>query len=366
MTNPFPSPYPTLLGADPLLQTYLSTAIAEALIQFPTLIPFRTAISFVAINETLSSKDFKHAGLRYGDSFFTGSLVKMGVLYAAYELRRSARNLASELGISTPPQMYARLKSDFNPLIKKKFLEILKNAKISLTPVNERVKNAVPNYEQIFTITPKAIGLEVDFTPKFQNNLKDMIIVGENQYATACIEALGYCWINGTLQSGGFFFPEGKTGIWVGGSFGGSLPPVRIPSVNDGEVAQASTCFDMANLYAHIFQRTLVDVTSSGEMGKLLSDSVTIGKDDPFLDYERREQLPKRDFTVTGSKIGLANLKSGELVASEGTVVKHTHRDGTERKFIVVFQNSLTDFKASLPALGYIVERTIKLFLYGP
>ncbi|WP_223595001.1 hypothetical protein [Neobacillus bataviensis] len=83
MTNQFPSPYPTLLGDDPFLQSCLDKAVEQALEEFKSLKPFRTAISFVAINET-QHMEFKHAGKDFGKSFFTASL-KVGVLYAVFE-----------------------------------------------------------------------------------------------------------------------------------------------------------------------------------------------------------------------------------------------------------------------------------------
>ncbi|QEQ20452.1 hypothetical protein [Bacillus sp. BS98] len=362
MTNPFPSPYKNLLSDDPILGLRLNAAVAEGLLRYPILNPFGVAISFVAINETTNPKDFTHAGIRFGDSFYTASLVKMGVLYAAYELLSSVNKIFAESGVPTPNEMYSRLHQAFDKIITEKFLAILQVAEIKLTPVNEKVIKP-PKYEQIF-IPSTTGGRKVTFRPQFQDHLQRMIIKGDNNSAAACIEALGYCWINGTLSAGGFFFPKGKTGIWVGGTFTGSLPPIRIPTVNDGENAQASTCFDMATLYAHIFQRSLVDDTSSFEMGKLLSDSANIGDDSSWLDFNSRG-LPTRNFTVTGSKIGHGPLKSRNWVASEGAVIKRKLSDNTERKFIVVFQNSL-DNNDALAGLGYIVDRTIDLILSGP
>lgn len=361
MTNPFPSPYPALLGDDPRLQSSLDTAVKVALEEFPSIKPFRTAISFVAIDETTNPFDFKHAGIRYGDSYYTASLVKVGVLYAAFELRQSVNILAAESGIETPNELHARLHSEFDSLITEKFHSILKTLKVSLTPVNESVVTP-PKYEQIFKRNPDTTaGLKWIFTDQFHTNLVNMIVKGDNNSAAACIQALGYSWINGTLNAGGFFFPEGKTGIWVGGTFTGALPPIRIPSVNDGEVAQASTCFDMSNLYAHLVNRSLVNhhnLTNSKEMLDILFVSAASGNNESYLDWTRRKQLPKRNFSVTHSKIGLGQLKTREWVASDSAIVEHIE---TGRRFIVVFQNSFNDYD-SLAALGLIVERTIELF----
>lgn len=232
---------------------------------------------------------------------------------------------------------------------------------ISLTPeINSTI--VPPKYEQIFATIPLTnSGLALTFGGAFQNSLRSMIVDGDNNAAAACITALGYSWINGTLHNGGFFFPQGKNGIWLAGTFTGSLPVIRIPSENDGEVAQATTCFDMANLYAHIFQKTLVDADSSNKMLNFLFDSASIGHNFSFFDYTQRG-LPPRNFSVTHSKIGLGPLKTGQIVASEGAIVE---RHGTNQKFLIVFQNSFDDDN-SLSAISFIVERTIELFLTSP
>ncbi|MEU2062485.1 hypothetical protein [Streptomyces sp. NPDC013455] len=350
--DPFPSPYPTLLGDDPALQTALDTAVGEALTEFPELGRFRPAISFVAVDETPDGLDFRHAGLRYGDSYYTASLAKVGALYAAYELLKSVNAVAGEA--ATPQELFARLRGEFDPVIDAAVPAI---AEAGLTRAQR-----LPKYEQVFAALSAGGPLRCAFQPAFQDNLNKMIVKGNNEAASACIQLLGYSWINGALHAGGFYFPPARTGIWLAGTFTGALPAVRIPSVNDGMVAQASTCFDMANLYAHIVRRTLVDAESSNLMHALLATSAFVGDDPSYLDFTRRPALPVRDFGISDSKIGHGPLKTGTQVNSEGAVVEVS--DPTQQ-FVVVFQDSL-DNLSSLSALGYVVDRTIKLSRSGP
>jgi len=364
MTNPFPNPYPTLLGDDPGLQSNLEAAVSNALQEFPSIpAPFRTAISIVAIDESTTPMDFKHGGLQYGDTFFSASLLKIAALYAAYELRQSVNNLAAELGsnVFTADEMFASLQSEFDGQINNKFDDILSTLDITLS-VEDNAKIKTPKYNQIFAAIPLTTGgFALDFGGQFKNNMTQMIINSDDNASAACIEALGYKWINGALNAGGFFFPEGKTGIWLAGTFTGSLPAIRIPSVNDDDVAQATTCFDMANLYAHMFQQTLVDSVSSTEMLNMLFVSAAVGNDPSFLDYTRR-RLPPRNFAVTHSKIGSAPLKTRKYVASDGAILEHIVSSGVGKRFIVIFQNSFVD-NDSIIAMGSIVDRTIELFL---
>ncbi|WRZ87940.1 hypothetical protein OHB54_01965 [Streptomyces sp. NBC_01007] len=352
--KPFPAPYPTLLGADPALQSALDTAVGEALTQFPGLArPFRAAISFVAVDQTPHGLDFRHAGLRYGDSYFTASLAKIGALYAAYELLHSVNAMARQ--VTSPKQLFTRLRKEFDPDIDASVPAIAQAPRLT------RVQR-LPKYEQIFATAPAAGALACTFQSGFQDTLNKMIIKGSNETAAAVIQALGYSWINGALKAGGFFFPQASTGIWLAGTFTAALPAVLIPSVNDGMVAQASTCFDMANLYAHIIRRTLVDPGSSNFMHALLATSASVGDDPSFLDFTRRPVFPPRDFGVLDSKIGRAPLKTGIPVVSEAAVVESSD---PAQQFVVVFQDSLDD-DDSLSALGYIVDRTIKLSRLAP
>ncbi|MFI6600187.1 serine hydrolase [Nonomuraea sp. NPDC050536] len=347
MAGPFPDPYPTLLGDDPALGSALEVAIEEALRSPLIEHPLRVAISIAAIDETTSPLDFKHAGHRYGETFFSASLLKVAAMYAAFELRRSVNALAA--GSFTSSELFALLHSEFDKPISEAVPAIAREPGLSGVPRR-------PNYEAIFTTIPLVDGgLACEFNGFFLTNLRRMMINSDNNAASACIQALGYSWINGTLHAGGFFFPPAQSGIWLAGTFTQALTAVRIPSANDGQVAQATTCFDMANLYAHIFSGTLVDQASSNDMLAILATSATVGDDPSYMDFTRRALTP-RSFTVTHTKIGLGPLKTGQMVTSDGSIVEH---GDSGRRFVVVWQNNFQD-KDSLESIGFIVERTIQ------
>jgi hypothetical protein len=173
-----------------------------------------------------------------------------------------------------------------------------------------------------------------------------------------CRGSTPFPWINGSLERGGFFrssFPPG--GIWLAGTFTGVQPDVRIDSDNDGKVAQAMTCVDMANLCAHIVQRTLVSDEASTEMSKLWFDAAH-GADASFIDHERRSELTTRSYRLTPTKVGLGPLKSGATVASDATLIEHVP---TERRFLTVWQNAPGN-PSGFNAMSFIVDRTIELF----
>lgn len=352
---PFPSPYPTLLGSDPAMEGALGAAVAEAVVQFPdlALVVGAVPISLVAIDETTSPPDFLHGGILYGRTYFSASLLKVAAMYAAFELRKSvnARGAAADVNRQN---LFSILNTEFDPVIDSAIPAI--SVAAGVTPAMR-----VPKYREIFAVMDRTTGgIAAEFNATFQSNMRAMIVDSNNNAAAACVQALGYSWINGTLQKGGFFLPP-DNGIWLAGTFTGSWPYVRIPSDNDGPVAQATTCFDMANLYAHIVRRTLVDADASVRMSKLLADAATIGPDASFMDHARRQRegIIARSFFITHNKVGLAPLKTGQMVASEATIVIH---GPTDRKFLTVWQNCPANI-AGYNAMAFIVDRGIELFI---
>lgn len=354
MTDPFPAPFATLLADDPLMTASLNTAVEKALAEFPSIHPFRTAISLVAVDDSTTPMDFKHGGLNFGRTFYSASLLKMAAMYAAFQLRRRVNEFSVEQAPANPAQLFNQLRASFDDTIADAV------PAISATPGITRAMK-VPKYDQIFAVTDTGAGLAANFTVTFQTNMRRMIVNSDNSAAAECVKALGYSWINGALKAGGFFFPPAQDGIWLGGTFTGAFPPVRIPCINDIDTAQGATTFDMANLYAHVLNGTLVDPISSTDISAHLQVSAAAGPDASFMDSARRA-VPVRNFEVTHTKVGSGPLKDGRTVLSEGTVVRH--RD-TGRNFIAVWQNSFKD-DDSVFAMGLVVDRAIELFLAGP
>jgi hypothetical protein len=356
MAEPFPTPFATLLADDPVMTASLQTAVDKALVEFPSLEqPFRTAISLVAVDETTSPIGFQHGGVAFGRTFYSASLLKVAAMYAAFQLRKQVNDFSAEQSPGTAADLFNGVKAGFDDTIADAVPQV------NSTPGITRDMK-VPKYSQIFTATDTGAGLVADFTNTFRTNMRRMIVNSDNAAAAECVKALGYSWINGTLKAGGFFFPPAQDGIWLGGTFTGAFPPVRIPCVNDIDTAQGASTFDVANMYAHVLNGTLVDAASSTDFSAHLQVTASAGADPSFMDKTRRPQLPFRNFSVTHTKIGSGPLKDGRTVLSEGTVVEHM---GSDRKFIAVWQNTFKD-DDSVFAMGFIVERAIELFLAGP
>jgi hypothetical protein len=83
--------------------------------------------------------------------------------------------------------------------------------------------------------------------------------------AAVCIQGLGYSYINGALEKGGFFKPVDKKGVWVGGDFV-AWPQVPIPCDNDVDTAQGTMSRAIAHLVAVIMVDHILPAESHAEM----------------------------------------------------------------------------------------------------
>ena len=83
--------------------------------------------------------------------------------------------------------------------------------------------------------TVKALGkgkLDIHLASSYMHDLKLMIVNSDNDAAGRCIHGLGFAYLNGALEDGGFFNSKDKKGVWAAGDFHHGWTPVRIPCGN--------------------------------------------------------------------------------------------------------------------------------------
>lgn len=331
MAFPFPPQYANLLISDPKLDVELALDLAVAQKSHPKATLSRVAISVVDPDPKKSGL-YRHAGIRADKVYFGASLLKVAAMYAAFELRNTCRAVARASKAATRAALFAEMAK-------------LCNAKIKAA-VPALATAGLPKYSTIFAAAaPAAGGWQLLFSTAFAASMRKMIVESSNNDAAICIQALGYGWINGALRAAGFFRAPTKAtgnGIWLAGSFSKKFPSFSTPTADGGGSAQAMTCIDMTNLYAHLLNRSLVDGPSSDGMLLLLEKAQAY--ESSWLSPGR---VKTRSFTPTHTKIGVAPRK-GENVYSEATVITQ----GGE-KAIVVFLNALGD---SHDAISEIVD----------
>jgi len=306
------------------------------------------------VNEQGGNFDFLHAGMNFSDMFYSGSLPKIGAMYAAFELLRAMNENDEITNAASPAAAFARARALFDPVID------ASSALISAAAPQVTNEMRLPTYGSIFSAVPRiGGGFAFALRGSFTTDMRDMIVKSDNGAAGKCIMALGYSWLNGCLERAGFFFPPAKAGIWLAGTYIGAWPPVRVPCVNDTPTAQGITCFDTANLYAHLLQGTLTGSNANcSSMLALLSEAA--GFDSAFLDWIRRG-LPPKSYQVNQTKIGIGTRVGRKNVLSEATVLTHVP---TGRRFIAVLQNIEDPGVLDVPAT--LVDTAINSFVAMP
>ena len=290
-------------------------------------------------------------GIYQDEMHFSASLLKAGVMYAAFKLLSEAEALAKASPTGTfkdPNAFFAALKLQFNS----------SDAVPAITGVGATA-GLVPRYGDILKVEGFGIAeLKVTFVPEFYHSLHEdhdlykkyldirkadnlgkdkdgnivenarsraalaavghlykMIVWSNNISAGECIRRLGYAYINVKLMEIGLFDKDHTRGIWIGGDYVGIAPRIEVDSVNDEKVALATTSRHMAELFSLI---KLEKLPHSDEMQNLIGEAQDF---EPSFISRTADRL----FIVGGVKIGVANIKPnkkplGPDVYSEGII----------------------------------------------
>jgi len=407
------SPFPSTAFADPLnsadhkLTDAFSDAIATvkanaAYAHLPNVDAL--PIIIVALNDD-GTRPF--AGAHVKDMFYSGSLLKIAAMYGAYQLRHAVNALGATLDPAKVKDRNAFFRAVHNAFDAK-----ILNASDLIRPRSTE-GNRVPRYEDIFDPSQDASGawsvhFHDDTDPKldFDGHLKKMVVFSHNPSAGYVIQKLGFSWINGLLQRAGLFRPAARNGIWLAGDYlepqkkinaehaqqvahdaHPTLPEgdpdsveefnlgirgwatVDIPSVNDRDVKQVTTCIDAARLFVLLFDSKLVDNNlgntmdlSNGDMASLLQLAVeSTGAPGVGSAPSMIGEIHPTAFSVTWSKIGVGDLKpvdGGDKIFSEAMLVHETA--GKQRNFIVVWQNVKTDLE--IVRIRDIIQKTMSSY----
>jgi hypothetical protein len=383
----FPPSFPALARDTGKLKAAFDAALASVKADpaLPRIDFAELAISIVALN--LDGTETS-VGVRATEMFFSGSLLKVAAMYAAFQLRHAVNQFAPTITAATPADFFRKVAAAFNPQIQN-----------AVPLINAQGENnipfpmRVPVYDTVFEATPDGSTFTVDFRSDptnarfdFKHHLTEMTVNSHNPSAGLCIQALGLSWINVVLQKAGFF--RGRNGIWLAGDYVPPNPsatsadpderemaalglrgrrPVLVGSANDGDVKQVTTCADMANLFVRMAGSRLVDGTGAEnqEMKDLLQAGVT-GAAPSLL----ARVVPSPTFRVLQSKIGVGELKIGgtckapphRCVTSEGSVIEHVP---SGRQFVTVWQNLDVGKPVPNPVLpiAELIQRTMDNFL---
>ena len=274
-------------------------------------------------------------GIYEDEMHFSASLLKAGVMYAAFKLLKEAEDLAESqpaAGFSNQNALFAALQKQFKS----------SDAVPAITDVGAKA-GLVPRYADILKVAGFGTNkLVVSFAPEFYHSITEdrdlykaylkirhdqhlgkdangnkiespestaalarvshmykMVVWSNNTSAGECIRRLGYAYINVKLMEKNLFDKEHSKGIWIGGDYVGVAPRIEVDSLNDAKVATATTTRHMAELFSLI---KLDKVPHSDQMQFLIAEAQD--SEPSFI-----SRAPPRLFKVGGVKIGVANIK---------------------------------------------------------
>lgn len=318
-TPPFPSAYTSPLAPNAKLQKALNDAIARV----PTPPGWDAPYAIAALDPPAGP--FPVAAFRPDDEKYGASMIKLVALYAAFELRKTVRAIAAELGPkATPSDLLDQAKAHLNP-------RVIAYAAASAGLKGVANGEAVPQLKATFQTAAASPAVSVDFTDAYKKHQSGMISVSDNSDAGACVHGGGYGMINGICENAGFFQPSTQNGLWLAGDFAHQYHYFKIPTastggVNFGPAAQAATVMQLVKLLALMFKGALVDSGSSTEMLTRLTESVAQGE--TFMtraSYFYGGGTPP--WTVKNTKLGIGPRgpgNSGPTVYSESCILEHT------------------------------------------
>ncbi|MFF8449478.1 hypothetical protein ACF06Q_17540 [Streptomyces leeuwenhoekii] len=265
------------------------------------------------------------AGRRENEEHYSASLLKIAAMYAAFDLRASADQLATAGGLTAWPPIEAALVAAFNPEIAAHTPALISGS----TKLRAEDKARRPDYPAVLRLG-SGPDFTVDFTQAQTDAFENMMVDQETPGATTTIHGLGYPYLDGKIADDGFF--DGTAhGVWLAGDYAQQWPAARISCVNDVDTAQGTTTRHLAMLMTLLAEDALVGPLSSVGMKDLMARAGNF-----FPDTSPPIWPAGGRFGATHGKVGIGPLKSGQSVFSEALIVHDTGRD---LRFVVVWQN---------------------------
>jgi hypothetical protein len=254
------SAYPPIMSLDAPRTTALKQAIANERAALPSGQRKSLDKLAIAIAKLDGGGTVDYVGVREEHMLFSGSLLKVAILYASFELRERVRTLAPNITAANGTDFLAEVAKAFQPGIDSAIARVPAGAR-------RRVK-----FGEVLTATPSGSGFDVDFTKKHLDDLrKTFSSQGQNTTPNNCILRLGFSYINGALLNGGFLDLSAKKGIWLGGMFGSRVwDPVFFPTANGGASSQCTAALAMTRLLAAVQRGELISSAVSTEMLDIL------------------------------------------------------------------------------------------------
>ena len=383
-----PFPDPPGYDFDTSLTSPLATAFAHSVVANN---PTKLCVGLVDLTDPWN---LSYAGDNDREMLYPGSMMKILALYAAFALRNRVQVFVEQAianGASTDPKdIWPLIDAVWRPTLRALF------AGRPETPFNLHQDIVVPRLQTIFSITAGKVeftsdstvtehqlefvgapnpkegdAAEFGFVGSFREWMRGMIRWSSNIAASKVVDALGYFYINGLLQSTGFYVPDAADphtgeGLWLSGDFQGhdwvgnatdkrhnaagpkltkrwadNQPDEGLPRVRGNMVG---TAFQIARLVKMLAADQLVKSDSAHgspckEMRELLAMSFAVIQGKPGIGsyiVDALNRAPSKAFDAVQPKKGYGNDKS----THECGIVERTV-GGKKLRYVAVVLGSL-------------------------
>ena len=312
---------------------------------------------------------------------FVGSLLKVGVMYAAFALRARVQAFADAAranGVTTAGELFSLIKRAWTPKLKTLFpgraTQSFGNNQDVTVPQVDRIFTLSSTGKIEFAIASPAITLaDLDRAGEFgapiglfQEWMRLMMRWSNNAAASRCVLALGYFYINGLFARSGFF-NAGK-GLWVSGDYAGHdwVRTTAERSANAAGVALeprwaaaqkrtksnfVGNALQVGRLMTAMAQDTLADAGSCDEMRKLanqLSGGIGSYAGSALTAVGRRP-------TALSSKIGFGD----DSFSHDCAIIERTVGGKRLRYVAAVLGSAKTQHRRDLSDLFVLLDATV-------
>jgi hypothetical protein len=339
-TKLFPSPFAPSTAQNTRLATALTTVRAG-------LAAARRAEldkAALLVARLTPSGSMEYAGVHESDMYFSGSLLKVSLLYASFELVARVNAIAPSIVATTEADFFAELDKRFGPTIAGAIPNITSGAWQKVT------------WAQALRALPTGGGFTVQMHPTHRADI-ERIFANQNQNDAArdSMHRLGYSYVDGALAAAGFYGAQTQRGVWMATDYisddpagPGNWRSFNIPVVTGtGATSSAAmTCVSMAALLGVMHRGELVDPAASTEMRAILRRGGSWVSTIPNPGV--------LSFTEQGAKVGHSSSGSAGVgtVMSEAAFLRRTS-DGAD--FVAVWQN-VPDALGAAPVFAVIDE----------
>ena len=240
-----------------------------------------------------------YVGHNDSERLYVGSIAKIYPLLAAFELRQrvtlqaNAMIFVQGLSTSTPgwqTKVFDTIQKAWQPQLDAKFPGL--------------PKGTHPNFAQIFELAPDGTA---SFRKEFTDWIKAATKRNDEAAAGKYIRALSYPYINGVLESAGFFDSATNTGLWISGDYNGNDwlandkagKPIDAKWQKSGHAVSnfVGTARQLTRFVGLIATGNLAVSASSSDIEALLGT--------PWLVGILTKASPARSFTSAVGKVGI-------------------------------------------------------------